>query len=497
MFNGIGIGLFLGGGSIGGGSLFPAIPLSGSSVVALFGDSLEAHNDYASNTAGSEETSPWSRGYLNWGRMLDPRGYVEQWYDDTQVNKYSNGTNKGVSGNTTANMYNRLADVQALTGVQVIGIGGGTNDLNEGDPLTGTGPLGSNGSGIERNLRGIYDAFLARGVRIVILTPPSRPTSGTNSWASGSQARNDWMTLSAWMQAQADADPLHIQIVRRDLITSHADTDRTPITAYFESDNVHLNPVGGYHVAADSGGWMDALAAWVSPFTGQPAGVTASDLSPNPLMTGTGGTNGSNSSGVVATSLQLSTNNAAVTVVGSKDTQNSRTCQKLVITRSGSGGVGTVTLGKSGGISTGLPAVGTWVKPWLLVKTLSSDAFQQVAVQARQQPSSPANMNDYSMRTDNIDWANVALQTTGGDFVWQGGCAQQIRTGMTSIIYGVPVIVDNTSAGTDTVWIAELHLLPITDPRIALGFNIAATQATWGDGTLVTWGDGTLTTWSG
>ncbi len=43
----------------------------------------------------------------------------------------------------------------------------------------------------------------------------------------------------------------------------------------------------------------------------------------------------------------------------------------------------------------------------------------------------------------------------------------------------------------------DAYALPLRSATMALPYNAAATQETWGDGTNTTWSDGTLTTWSG
>ena len=88
--------------------------------INLFGDSLEAHNGYASISAGSEEYSARSRGYYNWVRMFDPRGKYDNWYDATKTGRYFQGNNQGVSGNTTTQMAGRLSDVNNIPGDAII-----------------------------------------------------------------------------------------------------------------------------------------------------------------------------------------------------------------------------------------------------------------------------------------------------------------------------------------------------------------------------------------
>lgn len=231
--------------------------------IILFGDSLEAHNGYASISAGSEEYSARSRGYYNWVRMFDPRGKYDNWYDATKTGRYFQGNNQGVSGNTTTQMAGRLSDVNNIPGDAIILQGGGTNDINQNDS---TATILNNHSTCLANHK-------ARGRKTLLITPPPRPLEGVDSWASGSAKRLAWFDVCDGMQALADADPNWVKIVRRDLICSNNDADRTPKTGYLNSDNVHLNPIGGYHVACDNNGVIDRLAEWISPFTDFPLAV--------------------------------------------------------------------------------------------------------------------------------------------------------------------------------------------------------------------------------
>lgn len=450
-----------GSGSGGGSSLIDG----NDGVVVLFGDSLEQHSLYQSTTAGSEELSNWSRGYINWNRTIDPRGIWVNWYDATVTQRNAEGTNQGISGNNTSQMLARTADVTNIPGVGVVVVGGGTNDISTD---TTSGNAAARYALATSNLSAIYAAFKAAGYKIIIMSIPPRPVTESNSWASGSAARQLWFDICAWMQAQADADPSNIKIVRRDLICSNADADRTPKTGYIQADNVHITPIGGYHIAADTGGLNEKLATLMTSYTSFPSAVMSGDLCTNPTLSGTGGTVTAPCTGVAPDNMRLRRlTGTAITAVGSKETINGEEYYKIVVTRDGSTAtVESISVDLGANISSGLPATGDWLQPAIKAKWNASSAIQQVSIQARQQPSSPANMNNYSLRFDSgYLWENTNIAATDGSGLWQISCPFAMRASATSIIYNALISVDNSTAGTETVWISRMHLYPITDPR--------------------------------
>lgn len=440
--------------------------LSGNSVIGMIGDSMEQHNGTGSNSSGSVEFSNWSRGYMNWAYMLNPCGRWINWYDANKSSKFYSGANQGVSGWETSQMLTNISRLTGIPGLKVAIVGGGTNDLNGIRDIELT----------KADLRDIYDDILAVGAKVIIMTVPPRPLEGVDSWASGSDNRLEWFDLCAWMQAQADADPTNIKIVRRDLICSNADADRTPKTGYLNVDNVHLAPMGGYAVAAGDGtnmGLAETIAQIVSPFVDIPAAVTAGDISTNPTLTGTGGSTGTGASGVVADTLTLArggSSSTGVTVVASKETVDGIEYQKLVFTSTGGaeGGFNNAnfTLSRSGGL-TSLTRAGSWLRGWMQFKTAASPLLEGVSLRPRAQPSTPANMDNQSMKPDTgLLWPNVALQSSSGGPLWQSTPPFQLKDGTTSILWSVTITINNQAAGTTTVWISRMHLVPVPDPTI-------------------------------
>lgn len=435
---------------------------NGNSVIATFGDSLEAHLGYASNSAGSEEYSNWSRGYLNWSRILDPRGKWDNWYDGAKTGRYFQGQNQGISGNTTTQMVGRKANVYSIPNVKVVIQGGGTNDLNQGDSA----------ATILANHANLIAEWKSRGIKTILMTPPPRPTIGTNSWASGSAIRIAWFDVCSGMQALADADPAWVQIVRRDIICGTGDVDNTPKAGHIQADNVHLTPIGGYHIAADPGGLNEKLANWVDPFTGFPLAAQPGEITTNPLLIGATGTVSTGCTGIAPTGMRFRRSTGSnITAVGSNETINGEDYFKMVITRNGAGGTETIGLDYGANITANLPAVGSWMRSAMKAKWDASPAIQNVMLQARQQPSTPANMNNYTMRVDTgYPWENAAIAAADGGGLWQIAPPQIVKTGITSILFNALITVDNATAGTNTVWISRMQLYAVSDPRPSLGF---------------------------
>lgn len=437
------------------------VKLPADAVIAVFGDSLEQHHGTGVATAGSEEYSNSSRGALNWCRILDPRGRWSNWYDASKASKFFIGQNVGISGNETSQMEARIADFTNIRGLKLLIIGGGTNDLNASRTT----------AQIMADLTTCYEAATALGIKCIILTPPPRALTGTNSWASGSAIRLEWMSLCAAMQAYADADPTNFKIVRRDHICANEDADLSPIAGHLNADNVHLTPSGGYAVAIGKTGYtglIDTIASLVDSYTPYfPAASVTGDLSPNPTMSGTAGTvsTGCTGTGADSFTIQRQSGSTGVTCVASKD----GAAQKLVFTRDGTGGtVALFTVGRT--ITSPVPAVGKWYQGFMKFRANASSAFQQISLQTRSQPSSPSNSNHYAMKIGTgAPWPSVDLSASAG--FWQACPPFKTKVGTTSVIFLCNITIDNATAGTDTIWIDRMQLIPIPDPVQQLGYE--------------------------
>ena len=209
------------------------------------------------------------------------------------------------------------------------------------------------------------------------------------------------------------------------------------------------------------------------------SGSSAGEITTNPTLSGSSGTVIAPCTGVAPNGMRFRVSSGVnITAVGSKETINGEEYFKIVITRNGSGGTETISLDYGANISSGLPAVGTWVRAAMKAKWNASTAIQNVLLQARQQPSTPANMNNYTMRVDSgYPWESLPEITPGKTILlskssgwWQMGPPMVIKSGITSILYNALITVNNATAGTDTIWISRMHLYSISDPRPALGF---------------------------
>lgn len=443
--------------------------LGGSTVVGILGDSLEQHQLTGSISSGSAELSQWSRSYINWWRILDPRGRMINWYDAGVTSRIARGFNNGISGNNTSQMVARVTDVTGISGIKACIVGGFTNDISTD---TTSGNAAARLALGQSNLSSIYATLKAAGIVTIIVTPPPRTLA---QWASGSAARQLWMDMCAWMQAQADADPTWIKIVRRDKICSADDADMTPITGYLQSDEVHLTPMGGYACAVGRTGWsglVDVMATILDSFVEFPQAVQSGDIATNPTCTGTAGTVGTGVTGVVCTGMraQRASGSTGVTCVASKETISGIEYQKMVFTCDGTatGGNNAVfNLDKPSNITVNLPKDGTWLQGFMQFKADASPLIEGISLRARGQPSTPANMDAQSMKSDSgLLWANAALVKANGDPLWQSTPYFSLRNGTTSILWSAIFTINNQSAGTVTIWVSRMHLVPQIDPTI-------------------------------
>ena len=450
--------------------------LAGNTPIILFGDSLEQHNGSGANSAGSEEFSNWSRGSMNWAQMLLPAGQFLNWFDISRTSKYFYGCNQGISGNELSQMAARTADVTQFTNAKVVVMGGGTNSINSTTAL----------ADMKTDFLTCFNAFRAADMRVIILAVPHRdiitvPTAWSSSSSSVASKITKVNAFNTWLQSLADADPNNVKIVRRDYLTADDVDNGLATPACIQSDGVHFTPKGGYNIAVGNATYLGLAAqinALVDPHTEFPAASTSGDLSPNPTLTGTSGTASTGATGSVATSFTVTreSGSTGVSVVASKVTVGDIAYQKLVFTRDGTGGTVAVFTLKSD-ISTGLPTVGEWYRGWMQFwkEASTTDGFQGISMQCRQQPSTPANSNHYAMKTDTgLLWPNnqlgseaVPLWQSTPPFVIKAGCQPWVSGA--KILFNATITIDNTVAGTDTVYVSRMHLIPRKNPLHSLG----------------------------
>ncbi len=138
--------------------------------------------------------------------------------------------NKGVNGNTTAQMLTRFATDILSTGKYVV-IWGGVNSVR----------TDVSAASIESDLQAMYDAAHGMGQTVVAINITPIKTSAY--WTSGRQTVLD--AVNAWIMA-SDAD---YKIDAYSLLESSAGSD-TLLSAYDSGDHLHLS-TAGYNAVAD------------------------------------------------------------------------------------------------------------------------------------------------------------------------------------------------------------------------------------------------------
>jgi lysophospholipase L1-like esterase len=241
--------------------------------IIYFGDSQTSFG-YSANGVSVQYQN---FGYLSWANAMSPGVWIPK------------GGVLAVAGETTSQMVNRLSPISTF-GARIMVVLAGTNDpLFAIDSATTT-----------RNLRRVYDAGIADGMKVVAIT--ILPRFAQNVYSADVERRRRW--INSWIKSQTD------------ILVIDAENDLQG-PEYFE-DGLHLSPLGAYVLGTKVSGAVNPLVATCI------AGSTNAQLlavapNANPLMTGTGGSK-SFTTGSVATGWQLAANFAGgATVAGSKD----------------------------------------------------------------------------------------------------------------------------------------------------------------------------------
>jgi lysophospholipase L1-like esterase len=263
----------------------PRLPLN-SRIVAM-GDSLTA--------SGIAIISPTRSSYQS-------RGYTLYTAIKTG-NKYYMPIdgNKGIAGNTTTDMINRLGAALALNPAVALVLGG-TNDL-------GTSATAET---IINNLRRLHLGFLAVRSRVIAIT--ILPRFGANAPAPANEVKRQ--EVNSWLRLQAGED---LFVIDAELFMNDAN---------FYYDGLHLNSVG----AAVLGGLVaNILNDWIKPGKVSDALTVDNSFNLNLYFAGSSGVKTNGATGLVATSYELDRGTSGATVDGVVLSDNGLRSQQINI----------------------------------------------------------------------------------------------------------------------------------------------------------------------
>jgi lysophospholipase L1-like esterase len=276
---------------------FPGIT---NNTVVLLGDSITWFNMPMSDGFGGMNTLAY--GYFTWANVLLKQAF-------TVVN-YA-----GVSGDTTAGMLARVStDVLAYNPGWCFVLAG-TNDI----------ATGVSSATIIANLKAIYTALNAAGIKTVMLTilPDQR-------YATDSGKRLIWSTVNLWMKEWAK---LQNNLVLVDAAAAIIDPTAATIVprANTTSDGTHPLALGAYLIGKAI---TSSLSSIVIPQATLPVwNNDPLNLVTNGFQTGTAGTV-TGGTGVAADGWTLANN--GTTCVGSKDTRSDGLGAVQILTMTGS-----------------------------------------------------------------------------------------------------------------------------------------------------------------
>lgn len=316
----------------------PALSLvTGTVKAALMGDSITA----AVNVGGNATTESFENmGYFMTYNALSSQRML-----------FPVANNKGVAGNTTAQMVARLSsDLESLD-FDTCFVMGGINDVNS-ELSTGT---------IISNLAAIVN-YVANtlGKRVVLLTILPRSTwPGGFDAAKIATAKAKINTINAWIMAQHGTR--RAKVVSVDTYTNFSDGSDVA-RANITYDGLHPSPYGAMQIG------LDVKNRLTSYYGSGAYDFSTGNLLSNGLMSGTGGTVGSNFTGSVATGYTASGSGGTGGRTASKNGNGSQRLAMAV-----SGGTSSDTMRLSQTITSGF-SVGDTVYGLALVEISGTPA---------------------------------------------------------------------------------------------------------------------------
>lgn len=224
-------------------------PFAGVQLCAAFGDSITANGVQAG--AGFLRYS--ATGFSSWLQALS---MGRLWFPLAMVHGTSVPTinyNKGVSGQTTADMLLRLTDITNLSpNPRFVTVLAGTNDL-------GLLPSDSAETVFAR-WKTIADTFIAAGIIPICNTILPRAVWSGLTAPQIVTARAKLLKINNYIRAYAAVRPSVILADAWQQTVNFASATSDPISAYF-ADNLHPNDLGGYIVGNVN---AQAVDKWLS-----------------------------------------------------------------------------------------------------------------------------------------------------------------------------------------------------------------------------------------
>lgn len=304
--------------------------------LAVIGTSLCQHNDFG--TTSFKKISHSSRGWMSWARFY-AQGLFEStvWWDDTVypgweptgagTTRYFQGLNAGVFNTTAAEIWARREYLVKNIDCDIIVVDDGTNDATT---LTK--------EQVQQAREDLVDYYLSYNKIIIFLPILAR---NTTVWPGGgaTRAKMNWVNAKTREFCRKRKNCFYFDWNEAWVDTTS--TYGTPVSGH-SADGTHFVPKGGEAVGKAFADFLKTiLPAGQKRVTSPDDKYSATDnpfgnVLPNPFLNGTGGTNGTGSSGTVAANMLVERTSGASTVVCSQEARPGRgNWQVMTFTLSG------------------------------------------------------------------------------------------------------------------------------------------------------------------
>lgn len=243
--------------------------------VMIIGTSLVQHNAF-----GGSSLNFWSRGWFTWAQIFGLDIIHDIWQDPSSPS-FIGGANQGVSGQTSSEIVARLNKATALNPDLVI-IDNGTNE-------TGSDTFEE----ITANTETIIKAFTNKGTPVIVLPILARALS---SWPDGSVQRQMALQVNQWKREYCRQHRNVYFFDWNEHWIDQSNSDGEPKTGY-SNDGIHFNVAGAFYVGRALYNYLAQFLPLAQPSISSPDDVYAADnlkgaFNLNPMLLGTGGTDG-------------------------------------------------------------------------------------------------------------------------------------------------------------------------------------------------------------
>lgn len=441
-----------------------------ATTIGVLGTSLVQQNDAAT----ASKISHWNRGWLSWARYFAKgRFSCEIWHDPAVylgwepsqapgATRFFRGLNAGVSGQTIALIEARKQFLKSAVDCGWVVIDAGTNDM---------ATLAKEAIHAARVELAHY--YLAAGISVIMLPILAR---GTGSWAAGSAERKKaaWVNNQTIQFCKATPDCYYFDWNAYWVDFTNANGEPK---AGFSPDFIHFQCPGGVSVGEGFANFAAKLLPEAFPrvwsaddlfdATHNPSG----NLLPNPFCAGTGGANGTGSSGSVSSSMRVERSTGDATVVCSKETRADGRGDYQVLTCTPGATDSLIYFRTNSADTTHTYPAGTWVQASCECEIGPANGWQGVSLYLKDNGIGGLIAYDLEPFDPGSGYVKLPMRQLNGMLVTP---PIQLVNASPSLRWRVELRVGSTgggASGNHVVKLGAVELRQVADPRGLVGYK--------------------------